>query len=461
MFRSKTILSIGILAAFFTAACQQTDKPAATPGSLKGVAAQRLSYTFEPDTIPPVDDDVATEIRYASVQADFDQNRPEELLDQTILSPDKQRVLAVFHRAGDSSKAFRMDMYGADGKMIGHASPDAMAVSLPDSIVWSPDSNTVAFVAVARLQVPAAPGSPAPTPPEPDIAETPAANTDANTDANSNVNSDVNSANSNANTNVSAPVQPVQPLVTVKLFSNEQVYTVNKEGVDLKYISQKDTLIYFYMLWSPDSTMLATLACSPWEWYQGGMYAQVKGEEFMPFGRPRLIEKIGRERLLDDNLTVVHPAWSPDSSKVAYTFDKEVKLYDTVGEVPTYASIPLRVPLLTSSQQFDVKLKKQEADKGPEETNSNAKANSKGNANANSNAVPASTPNISQGIQVMPNESELVSFNPIVELKWLDERTIYLQTGYIKEMTDSRFSSRSYMRWHRLNLSAQAAAVAR
>lgn len=445
MFRNKVIIFICFLAVVLPAGCRQAGvTPPGQAGSLRGVPAQRLSYSFEADAIPPVEPDAPApgEDRVAAVQADFDQNRPEELLDRTVPSPDKQRILAIYHRAGDKPTEFRLDMYGADGKLVNHISPDAMAISIPDAIRWSPDGSTAAFVGVAREQAQTLPATDAPTPPEPE-AQTQPANPDANAAAaNTNANTE---ANGNANVNANAPVQPVQTSAPVKLFSNEQIYTCSKDGVELKYISQNDTLIYFYLLWSPDSTMLATLACTPYEWQRGEMYAKSKAEEFRPFGRPRLIEKIGRERLLDDNLTLVYPAWSPDSSKVAYSFDKDVKIYDCVGEMPTYAAIPLRVPLLTASQRYDQTLREQE--KG-------------GNSNAPAGA-PAANPTPNQGVQVMPNEADLVSFNPIVELRWPDERTIYLKTGYIKEMLDSRYSSYSYMRWHKIALSAQAAHAAR
>ena len=58
------------------------------------------------------------EERNALVQADFDQNRPQEILDLTLTSPDKQRVLAIFHNVEDKQMEFRLEMYGADGKSI-------------------------------------------------------------------------------------------------------------------------------------------------------------------------------------------------------------------------------------------------------------------------------------------------------------------------------------------------------
>ncbi|HEV7643050.1 MAG TPA: hypothetical protein VGO50_03835 [Pyrinomonadaceae bacterium] len=436
MFKSKKFFVFSFVMLGVFAGCRPAGViPQGQAGSLHNVPAQRLSYSVDTDALPPLEPEQPStaDERVAAVQADFDQNRPQELLDKTLPSPDKQRVLVIYHRAGDKETEFRLDMYAADGKLIGHVSPDSMAISLPDAIAWAPDGSTAAFIGVTRAQSQIPATADAPTPPEVEPSDN-AANTAANIDGNIPANS-----SGNANTNVPAP--PVQTSAPIKIFANEQIYTCNKEGADLKYISQRDTLIYFYLLWSPDSTMLATLACTPAEWQYGELAAKSRAEEFRPFGRPRLIEKIGRERLLDDNLTVVHPVWSPDSAKMACAFDKDIKIYDSIGELPTIAAIPLRIPLLTSSQRFDQLLREE--------------LKSSGNSNAPSN-LPVPTPTPEQGVQVMPNESDLVSFNPIVELRWTDEKTLYFKTGYIKEMLDSRYSSYSYMRWHKLNFSAQA-----
>jgi hypothetical protein len=460
MFRIKVIVFICFLAACLAAGCSKTAvKPAGQAVSLRNVPAQRLSYTFEPDTLPPVETETAApaEERVAAVQADFDQNRPEELLDKTLPSPDKQRVAVIYHRTGDMETDFRLDMYGADGKLIHKVSPDAMAVSIPDAITWSPDGSTVAFVGVAReqAQTQAPPAADAPTPPELEGNDNTTANADANAAANSNA-----GIETNANANANVPIRPVQLPATVKLFSNEQVYTSSKDGADLKYVSHNDTLIYFYLLWSPDGTMLATLACTPYEWKYGELYTESKKEVFLPLGRPRLIEKIGRERLLDDNLTDMHPAWSPDSSKVAYPFNTmiakakdlysyniDVKIYDTVGETPTYATIPLRQPLLSSSVEYDENLRQQE----------------KGNTNANAPAsTPTPPPAANKSEPRTSGEEDPISFNPIVELRWTEEKSIYVRTAnLIRLKLDSGESKYTFARWHKIILSAQVAAAVR
>jgi hypothetical protein len=345
-------------------------------------------------------------------------------------------VAAVYKKTGDGESDFRLDIYSTEGQLVKQASPPQMALRFPDVITWSPDSLSLAFVAATRAGSQSGPTQTAPTPP--DLEVPPAA---ANTaDVNAAANALASGVNSNANAPANTAPTPAAPSA-VRLFFTEQVYICNRDGVDLKHVSQKDTLVYFHLAWSPDSNALATLSCTFREWEYTAAIAKMRQEALLPMGRPRLIEKVGRERLLDDNITTVFPVWSPDSTKVAYAFDKEVKVYDAVGESPTTASIPLRVPLLTASQKFE-----QAAQASEQGANSNAAANTAGNA----------APSTPQAVEVMPDESKLSSFNPIVELKWADEKTIYLQTGFIKEMLDEKLNARSFLRWHKLTLSAQA-----
>jgi hypothetical protein len=168
-------------------------------------------------------------------------------------------------------------------------------------------------------------------------------------------------------------------------------------------------------------------------------------EAFIPAGRPRLIEKNGRERLLDDNLTTVHPAWSPDSAKVAVAFDKQVRIYDAIGDAPTQAAIPLRNQLLISSKTYDDELQRKMA--------GNSEVTGQTNSPLKANASP------NQQVDTLPDESTLVSFNPIIDLNWSEDKMLYLQTGYIKLMKNEADSARSYLRWHRLIFSPQATAL--
>src|SRR5687767_15831039 len=98
-----------LLVAIVVTACSRSgaDLPSATPSALSQVPAVRLNYRYEPD-VPPPDPakDLTVENRNPGVQTDFDQNRPQEILDQTITSPDGKRVLAVYHKADDLSSEF-------------------------------------------------------------------------------------------------------------------------------------------------------------------------------------------------------------------------------------------------------------------------------------------------------------------------------------------------------------------
>jgi hypothetical protein len=432
-----------LVSVFFSAACQKNilQPQNNAPTSMKEVPAVRLNYRYEPDVPEPSENaKPAAEERNAAVQNDFDQNRPQELLDRTITSPDKQHVLAVYHRTADVLSEFRLDMYGQDGKVLRKVTPDAMAVHFPDTIVWAPDSSSVAFVAMVRVpqiggenQNPAAT---APTPPGPE--STPDANVATAPDANE------------ANT-ASTPVgpTPVAPL-GVLLFRTEQVYICNADGDGTKPLTQNEGLIYFYYTWSPDSSMLAALALTAREWQFLQMEADKKGEAFIPTGRPRLIEKNGRERRLDDGLTQVHPVWSPDSAKVAEAFGTQVRIYDASGNNPTQAAIPLQNQLLLSSQAYD----REEQQKLQAANNT---ANTNEAVNAPANVAPANLPpptNQPQG--TLPDPSTLVSFNPIVELEWNADDLLYFRTAFVKKMKNDADSVTSFARWHRLVLSAQA-----
>ncbi|MDQ2747616.1 MAG: hypothetical protein M3T96_10190 [Acidobacteriota bacterium] len=410
------------------------------PKTLREVPAQRLNFRFEPDVpAPTVNQPTQSDERNAAVQADFDQNRSSEQIDKTLISPDKLRVLVVYHRIGDAPEEFRLDMYAPEGKLIRKITYDGMAAHFAETIVWSPDSSAVAFVAMIRAnQNPTPPAAAAATPENQSNA-----NLETNADSETNANSAVseNSANVNADTNANSAAAPPatapdapKPVLT---FRTEQLYTVNRDGADVKPLTQNEGLIYFYFVWSPDSSALAAMAAMYQEWNYLQFDAEKKGESFNPQGRPRLVEKTGRERILDDNLTSVRPVWSPDSAKIAVAFDKQMRIYDAVGDAPTQAAIPLRNQLLISSKAFDENLQKQEQ---------------------NTNAV-GSTVNASPETTTLPDENSLVSFNPIISLEWTEDSLLYLQTGYIKQMKNETDSARSYLRWHRLIFSPQAAAL--
>ena len=417
--------------------CQgQQAGPGGSQSSLGQVPAVRLNYRYEPDVPPPTEPAKAqTEERNAAVQNDFDQDRPDEVLDKTIASPDGKRNVAVYHRVNDLPSEFRLDMYGADGKPLQKMTSDLMAAHFPDTIRWSPDSANVAFVAMIRgVQ----------TEPAPEGEQPPLPPSLSNTNAQSNVDPEANAANDvNANVNADAPVSEPTPVAPTGIltFRTEQIYLANAKGEGVRPVTQNEGLIYFYYAWAPDSSGLAALASTQREWQYLQFRAESNGEIFVPVGRPRVVEKNGRERRLDDALTAVHPVWSPDSAKVAAAYDTQVRIYDAGGTTMTQAAIPLKNQLLISSQAYDREQqeKLQAANTGIDTNQTSINTNQ-----------PAST---------LPDEKSLVSYNPIVSLAWTADELLYLQTAFIKRMKKEADSVMSFPRWHRLVLSPQAAPV--
>jgi hypothetical protein len=429
----KLPLAISLYSALLLTGCQndlfEPQNPAAP--ALKDMPAVRLNYRYEADVPAPSADTVNPgEERNAAIQADFDSSRPLELLERTLSSPDKQRVLVVYHRISDTPLEYRLDLYSPDGKLIKKLTSDAMAVHFPDTIVWSPDSSSLAFVAMTRAAQPEpgtspSPGSvlssptPSPEPPSPDETETPA--DDTNTDV---------------------PVTPAEPTPAaptgILTFRTEQIYICNADGSGVRPVTQNEGLIYFYYAWSPGSTMLTALATSSREWRFLDLMAASKSEIMTPQGRPRIIEKNGRERRLDDNVTAVRPVWSPDSAKVATAFDTQIRIYDANGTNPTQAAIPLRNQLLISSQAYDLDQQR--------------KLRSESDENVN-----AASPTPVDQLSTLPDEKLLVSYNPIVEISWPSADLLYLKTAYIRRMQNPAESAMSFARWHRLVLTPQAA----
>jgi hypothetical protein len=388
------------------------------PTSLSQVSAVRLNFRYEPDVPGPTEQPPSNlDERSGSIQADFDQNRPQEVLDKTLTSLDKKRVAVIYHRVSDFPSEFRIDMYSPDGHLVRKVTPDTMAVHFPDTILWSPDSSAVAFVAVAR----AGQGEVITAPTPPDIP-----------------NPIANSTVSPAEQTPSATPTPSASTVSVLTFRTEQIYLCDADGASLKPLTQTEGRIYFYYVWSPDSSALAALVSTSPEWASMQAQAQSKKELFVPAGRPRIVEKNGRERLLDDAMTQTRPVWSPGSSKVAVAFDTQIRVYDANGTTPTQASIPLRNQLLISSAAYDKQLEQQAAAE-------NSIANT--NDQSNVGSPPATT--------TLPDPSKLVSFNPIVVLQWTSDDILYFQTGYVKQFDNPAENRSSYLRWHRLIFSPQ------
>jgi dipeptidyl aminopeptidase/acylaminoacyl peptidase len=404
--RTKTVIRLGFpiqrvvvvlaLLTFFLSAgagCsrQSSQKRGVRPRTLRDVPAGRLAYQFTADSEAPPNADKANASNelVPAIQQDFDTRRPEDALLRTVTSPDRQRVLVVYATGGDEPNEFRLDVYGIAGDFKRHVTPAGIAVVFASVAAWSPDGNFISFIAYKSTTP-----TPTPTPIEemmPDaLPEVPSL--------------------------TPSPLPTIGP--TVPIFSTEQVYICNRDGFDLKPLTTRVGLIYFYLAWAPDSHALVSLACRESEW---------RDRPLLPVGRPRLVGLDGSERLLDDDLTDVLPIWSPDASKVATALDTEVRIYDTLTDSPTQAAIALRDALYEASRAYDQK----EAAK-----------------NKNPNAGGATdTPE--------KTSSAPISFNPIVTLEWPKPETLYVQTGYVRNFENEQ--RRTWMRWHVLRLSAQAA----
>jgi hypothetical protein len=206
----------------------------------------------------------------------------------------------------------------------------------------------------------------------------------------------------------------------VASFYTEQIYICNRDGYDLKPLTSRDGLIYFYFVWAPDGNAMAALACKEDEWNE----RERQGK--LPAGRPRLIGQDGTERLLDDALTDALPVWSPDASKIATAFDTDVAIYDAGGKTPTQGRLPLGEQLIAASVVYDEKTSTKKV---------NANTNTK-----NASSAPT-TP---------------ASFNPIVRLDWRRPEALYFQTAYVRVRPET---INTFQRWHQLTLSAQAAVL--
>jgi hypothetical protein len=370
------------------------------PRVLRDVPARNLAYRLTPDVASPNDlNQEQINDPGQNVANHFVAKRQDDALVRTIASPDGKRVLALYGTENEPSSAFRIDLYSSDGGFIRNLIPPDISCLFPETVAWSPDGKFINFIARKRVSP-----SPTPTPP-PDQAPQP-------------IPSPFGSP---------LPSPSIAPLFPpVASFYTEQIYICNRDGYDLKPLTSREGLIYFYFTWAPDSHALVALACKEDEW--NARERQYK----MPAGRPRLIAPDGSERLLDDGMTEALPVWSPDASKVATAFDTDVAIYDAGGSTPTQGRVPLGEQLIAASVIY-------------EERSGTKKAG----ANANAKAAASPTPASASTPTVPP------SFNPIVTLHWPTPETIYFKTAYVRVMPSETINT--FQRWHQLNLSAQAA----
>lgn len=356
------------------------------PLVLRDVPAQNLAYRFEPDVAPPPDlkaDDADDKIE--AVQLDFNTSRQNDALVRTVRSPDGHRALVLYGAPDEPSQEFHIDLYSSDGKFLRNLTPPDLACVFPETVSWSPDGNFITFIGHRAVKP-----TPSPTPPGVSVPEAP----------------EVGEA---------TPLPSVAPaFAPVALFGTEQIYICNRDGYDLKPLTSREGLIYFYASWAPDNHGLVAMACKENEW-------DAREREFrLPVGRPRLLTPDGKERLLDDELTEALPVWCPDSSKVATAFIANVMIYDAATTKPTQARIKLEDALIAASRVY-------------EERNSGGKKNE--NSAVDPSAIPA-------------------SYNPMIRLEWTSPEKLFVETAYVKLLRDGPITT--FQRWHLLQLSPQA-----
>src|ERR1044071_2517154 len=350
MIASKTILCF--LCLLVAIGCRSViERQDVRPRVLRDVPARNLAYRLTPDTSPPTTETEDFD-KFPAIANIFAAKRKDEALIRTVTSPDGRRVLALYGAADDPGSTFRIDLYNSDGEFLRNLIPPDLACVFPETVTWSPDGNFINFIARKR-----AVASPSPTPydePVPQPSGSP----------------------------LPSPSTSVAPIFApVQSFYTEQIYICNRDGYDLKPLTSRDGLIYFYFVWAPDGHAMAALACKEDEWNERDRQGKLTA------GRPRLISLDGTERLLDDGLTDALPVWCPDASKVATAFDTDVAIYDAGGKTPTQGRLPLGDQLIAASVAYEQKT-----------------TTKKVSSNANS-AAPESTP--------VPGAVP-PSFNPIV-----------------------------------------------
>jgi hypothetical protein len=372
------------------------------PRILRDVPARNLAFRLSPDVAQPssLNNEDLTD-KNANIANEFAGNRKDDALLRTIASPDGTRILALYGTENEPPSAFRIDLYNSDGQFLRNLIPPDIACVFPETVAWSPDGRFINFIAHRRV----AP-SPTPTPPnepEPEELASPAA---------------------------SPSIAP--SFAPVASFYTEQIYICNRDGYDLKPLTSREGLIYFYFAWAPDAHAMVALACKEDEW-------TVRERQYkLPAGRPRLIMPDGAERLLDDTLTDALPVWSPDTAKVATAFDTDIAIYDAGSNTPTQGRIPLGNQLIAASVAY-------------EERSGTKKSNANANAKAGASTGASPTRESSSASTVPP------SFNPIVRLEWSSPETLYFKTAYVRVMPSETINT--FQRWHLLNLSAQAAVL--
>lgn len=393
--KKTTPLVVAILLALIasSASCTAiTQRRDVRPLVLRDVPAQNLAYKFEADVAAPPD--IKTEDaddKIEAIQVEFNTRRQDDALVRTVRSPDGQRALVLYGSPDQPSQEFHIDLYSSDGKFLRNLTPPDLACVFPETVSWAPDGNFITFIARRAVRPTPSPTPPgAATPDVPEVAE-------------------------------ATPLPSVAPAFPpVALFSTEQIYVCNRDGYDLRPLTSRDGLIYFYAVWAPDNHALVAMACKESEW-------DARERQFkLPTGRPRLIALDGKERLLDDQMTEALPVWSPDSSKVATAFEADTMIYDAATNKPTQARIRLKDALVSASRVYE------------ERKSSGKKDDKAGSGTPDPNGIPA-------------------SYNPTIRLEWTSPEKLFFETAYVKLLRDAPITT--FQRWHLVILSPQATAL--
>jgi hypothetical protein len=420
------LLAAAVLSASGCQAVRESAGLSVAPKSLADVPAARLAFRFEPDV---AEDALPERLRrdeseepLAAIKTAFETQRPAEALIRTVADPTGQRALALYGTS-ETDTDFRIDLYSTTGQFIRNVLPADLTGVFPAEVAWSPDGARIIFSGVRNpaLQASLTPPETAPAPP--DLAATPG------------LQQPTPEPVPGASPLPSPTVAPIIP--STQTFRTEQVYVGDRDGYNLRPLTMREGLIYFQLAWSPDGRQVAALACREDEWE-----AQ-RAAGTLHAGRPRIITPDGQERLLDDRLTPVAPVWSPDGTKVATAFDYDVAVYDAGVSAPTGAGLSLREPLRAASVEYDARVFKKGEPQG------------KAAPPPNKGAPPPPSAPQPAGADV------LISLNPFVRLEWPEPATLYAQTAFVRFYSNDPVPTFKYTRWHRINLSPQAAVLGR
>lgn len=408
---ARVLLSVVLIFAACLAAplagCRQVGEKmgvvSVRPRELRDVPSARLAFRLEPDVSPDVLPESVKnegpEEPLASVRTHFETQRKDEALLRTVTSPDGQRALALYapNDPAFPSDEFLIDLYNAQGAFLRNVLPQGLSGVFLSTVDWSPDGSAIVFTGRRTIK------------PQPSVTPTP----------------DAVGAPLAADPNAPpTPVPTVAPIIApVASYRTEQIYLCDRDGYNLRPLTNREGLVYFHAAWSPDAHAIVALACKEDE-----LTARINENKPLA-GRPRIIALDGKERLLSDQLMDAQPVWSPDGAKVATASDTDVSIYDAQGDKPTAARLPLRDQLLASSADYDAKHIQQRA------------AAQKDQSGASKSGAAGATP---------------LSLNPVIRLEWVSAETLLVQTGYLRIFQNESEPTRRYLRWHVLRLSPQA-----